>query len=130
VDVRQKLNLSGTGTIYDQDYDIDGVDFDIEWGEGFLMNIQGTGAKQGAMSGHYHARGAASRSTRTARRPRPSLSRRQRPAGTAAPAAPTFRTDVMHDLITSTAARRSTRPAARQYKGTLVVTATIRRPMP
>lgn len=47
VDVRQKLTLTGTGTIYDQDYDIDGVDFDISWGSGFEMNIQATGAKKG-----------------------------------------------------------------------------------
>jgi len=47
VDVRQDLYLTGTGTIYDQRYDIDGVDFDVSWGEGFLMNIQATGAKEG-----------------------------------------------------------------------------------
>jgi hypothetical protein len=47
VDVRQDLNLSGTGTIYDQKYDIDGVDFVIEWGEGFGMSIQATNAKKG-----------------------------------------------------------------------------------
>ncbi|KTS09735.1 hypothetical protein SB2_11815 [Methylobacterium radiotolerans] len=47
VDVRQDLNLSGTGTIYDQRYDIDAVDFIIDWGEGFGMTIQATGAKKG-----------------------------------------------------------------------------------
>lgn len=47
VDVRQKLTLTGTGTIYDQSYDIEGVDWDIGWGSGFEMNIQATGAKQG-----------------------------------------------------------------------------------
>lgn len=47
VDVRQDLNLSGTGTIYDQKYDIDGVDWVIDWGEGFGMTIQGKSAKQG-----------------------------------------------------------------------------------
>lgn len=47
VDVRQKLNLSGTGTIFDQDYDVDAVDFDITWGEGFTMNVQANAAKRG-----------------------------------------------------------------------------------
>ena len=47
VDVRQKLQLSGTGTIYDQLYDIDSVEFEIAWGGGFEMSIAGKIAKAG-----------------------------------------------------------------------------------
>jgi hypothetical protein len=46
-DVRQTLTLSGTGTIYDQDYEIDGVDFEMSWDSGFLMTIEAKSPKAG-----------------------------------------------------------------------------------
>jgi phage protein D len=46
-DVRQTLTLSGTGTIYDQDYDIDSVEFSIQFGDGFHMEIEAKSAVGG-----------------------------------------------------------------------------------
>ena len=47
IDPRQKLQLTGTGTIYDQVYDIDTVELHIDWGAGFTMDIESKAAKQG-----------------------------------------------------------------------------------
>ena len=47
VDARQKLNLTGTGTIYDQSYDIDEVEFTIAWGSAAEMSINAKTAKSG-----------------------------------------------------------------------------------
>ena len=46
VDVTQKLSLSGTGTLYDQEYDIDHIHFDIQ-GSKFDMTISTKAAKKG-----------------------------------------------------------------------------------
>ncbi len=46
-DVRQKLSLTGTGTIYDQGYDIDMVEFEMSWGAGFTMEIDAKNQKEG-----------------------------------------------------------------------------------
>lgn len=45
-DVRMTLQLSGTGTIYDQSYDIDEVGFEMGW-DGFKMSIEAKGMKAG-----------------------------------------------------------------------------------
>lgn len=47
VDVRQQLDFSGTGTVYDQTYEIDIADFDMSWRGGFNMVLSATSAKQG-----------------------------------------------------------------------------------
>ncbi len=46
-DVRMQLALSGTGTIYDQSYDIDSVEFEIDWGSGGKMDIAAKAPKAG-----------------------------------------------------------------------------------
>ena len=46
-DVRKKWTLSGTGTIYDQAYDIDQISFDMSWGQGFTMTFNCNSAKKG-----------------------------------------------------------------------------------
>lgn len=47
IDPRQKLQLTGTGTIYDQTYDIDTVELSMDWGKGFTMDIESKAPKQG-----------------------------------------------------------------------------------
>ena len=47
IDVRQKLQLSGTGTVYDQSYDIDSIVFAMSWESGFTMDITARGPKDG-----------------------------------------------------------------------------------
>jgi phage protein D len=47
LDVRQKLQLFGTGTIYDQTYDIDELRFVMGWGEAFTMHISSKAPKGG-----------------------------------------------------------------------------------
>lgn len=44
---RQKMQLMGTGTIYDQLYDIDSVEFTISWQGGSEMTVAGKIAKSG-----------------------------------------------------------------------------------
>ncbi len=44
---RQKMNLSGTGTIFDQLYDVDSVELTIAWGSGSEMSVTGKIAKSG-----------------------------------------------------------------------------------
>lgn len=47
VDARQSLPLSGTGTIFDQTYEIDSVEFDFISGGGLTMSIEAKTAKAG-----------------------------------------------------------------------------------
>lgn len=47
IDPRQKMELSGTGTIFDQLYDIDSVEISISWQGGSEMSIAGKVAKSG-----------------------------------------------------------------------------------
>lgn len=47
LNVRQKLQLFGTGTIFDQTYDIDEVRFVMGWGEPFTMHISCKAPKGG-----------------------------------------------------------------------------------
>lgn len=49
-DVRQTLNLSGTGTIFDSTYDIDEADFEISWGSAFVMHLTAKSAGSGGES--------------------------------------------------------------------------------
>lgn len=46
-DVRQTLTLTGTGTIYDQGYNIDQVEWEMSWGGGFTMEIVARNQKAG-----------------------------------------------------------------------------------
>lgn len=46
-DVRQTLSLSGTGTIFDQSFDIDTATWEIAWGSGFVMEIDAKKQKAG-----------------------------------------------------------------------------------
>lgn len=48
---RKRLNLRGTGTIYDQGYDIDGVEIDMGWERPALMELDAKSAKDGRATG-------------------------------------------------------------------------------
>ena len=47
VDVNQGMKLRGTGTIYDQPYDLETISFVMGWDEEFTMDLTARGAKQG-----------------------------------------------------------------------------------
>jgi phage protein D len=47
IDVTQKLSLTGTGTAYDQQYDIDAIHFEMVYAQGFEMRIQTKAPKRG-----------------------------------------------------------------------------------
>lgn len=47
IDHTGSLSLSGTGTIFDQEYDIDEVRFSYSWGSAFTMDITGKSALKG-----------------------------------------------------------------------------------
>ena len=48
---RKRCNLTGTGTIYDQGYDIDAVELEIGWDRGGIMRMECKSAKQGRKAG-------------------------------------------------------------------------------
>jgi hypothetical protein len=50
VNARMKMKVIGTGTIYDQLYDIDEILFSMAWGDAFPMTIHGKAPKGGAGS--------------------------------------------------------------------------------
>lgn len=47
VNARMQCQLVGTGTIYDQLYDIDSLDIDVAWGTGGVMSLECKAPKQG-----------------------------------------------------------------------------------
>jgi hypothetical protein len=47
VDVRQKMQLTGTGSIYDQSYDIDDAVFSIGWEQAATVHLTCRSKKEG-----------------------------------------------------------------------------------
>ncbi len=47
LDPRMQVSLAGTGTIFDQTFDIDSLDFEMGWDQPFTVTIDAKGAKQG-----------------------------------------------------------------------------------
>ncbi len=51
IDPRMQAGLTGTGTIFDQTFDIDTIEFEVGWDDGFDMTVTAKAAKQGRTNG-------------------------------------------------------------------------------
>lgn len=47
LDPRMQVSLTGTGTVYDQSYPIDSIDFEMGWDQEFTMTVDAKSARQG-----------------------------------------------------------------------------------